>query len=176
MPSALLILTAAATITLTGPATVVDGDTLRVGGERVRLAGIDAPEMRQICAIDLHPMKCGVIARDTLQTIAGTRIVVCVGRSRDRYRRVIATCHVEDRSRDDVARRSNQHHSALTENGQVDLSAAMVASGWALAYRHYSLRYVSEENIARRLRRGMWAGRFEAPWEWRREGRAHQDR
>ncbi len=48
------------------------------------------------------------------------------------------------------------------------LGAWMVENGWALAYRRYSLDYVDEEANAQAARRGIWAGQFVRPWEWRR--------
>ncbi len=44
----------------------------------------------------------------------------------------------------------------------------MVSQGWALADRRYSLDYVDEEADAQAARRGIWAGEFVRPWEWRR--------
>jgi len=43
----------------------------------------------------------------------------------------------------------------------------LVAQGLALAYRHYSVDYVAAEDEARAAGRGMWAGTFEPPWDWR---------
>jgi endonuclease YncB( thermonuclease family) len=67
----------------------------------------------------------------------------------DRYGRVIAHCKV----------------------GSEDIAARMVSDGMAMAYRRYSDQYVGEEEAARREHRGLWAGRFERPEEWRRRGR-----
>ncbi len=71
------------------------------------------------------------------------------GVGRDRYKRIIARCTV----------------------GDEDLEKWMVANGWALAYRRYSLDYIDEEADARVARRGIWAGEFVRPWEWRRSKR-----
>ncbi len=49
-----------------------------------------------------------------------------------------------------------------------DLEKWMVANGWALAYRRYSLDYIDEEAEAQAARRGIWAGEFVKPWKWRR--------
>ena len=49
-----------------------------------------------------------------------------------------------------------------------DIAAAMVLAGWAMAYRRYSVDYVPQEDEARAHGRGIWAGRFEPPWDWRR--------
>ncbi len=49
-----------------------------------------------------------------------------------------------------------------------DLGEWMVSQGLTLAYRRYSLDYVEEEAEAQAARRGIWAGEFVKPWEWRR--------
>ncbi len=53
----------------------------------------------------------------------------------------------------------------------------VILSGWlvrhGLAYRHYSTRYVAEEDETKALKRGMWAGTFTQPWEWRKGKRSH---
>lgn len=130
---------------LSGAARVVDGDTLRLAGERVRLIGIDAPEMRQRCRLNGKDWKCGVAARDALVAFIGASTVRCEPNGRDRYRRVLAVCFV----------------------GGVDMARWMVRRGLALAYRRYSMKYVPAEDEARRARRGLWAGEFESPWVWR---------
>jgi hypothetical protein len=43
----------------------------------------------------------------------------------------------------------------------------MVREGLALDYVRYSHEYIGEEITAREQRRGMWAGAFIAPWDWR---------
>ena len=49
----------------------------------------------------------------------------------------------------------------------------MVASGWAVAYRRYSVAYVADEDAARQARSNIWAGSFDKPWDWR-VGRRNQ--
>ena len=140
-----------------GPACVTDGDTLVVngkrqrtrcvGGTRVRLFGIDAPELKQRCK---HPsgrdFLCGRAAASFLLEHVRGRAVECRGNSEDRYGRLIAVCFV----------------------GGKDLNAMMVGEGWALAYRDYSEKYVPQENVARKASKGIWAMQFVPPWEWRR--------
>ncbi len=141
---------------VSGPACVTDGDTLVVngkrqrtrcvGGTRVRLFGIDAPELRQKCR---HPsgvnMLCGRAAASFLLEHVTGGTVQCRGNSEDRYGRLIAVCFV----------------------GGKDLNAMMVGEGWALAYRAHSDKYVPQENAARGASKGIWAMRFAPPWEWR---------
>jgi endonuclease YncB( thermonuclease family) len=53
----------------------------------------------------------------------------------------------------------------------VNLNEWLVSSGWALAYREYSRAYVGAEAEAKGGGRGMWAGDFVPPWDWRRGSR-----
>lgn len=131
---------------ITGPAKVVDGDTLRIDGIRVRLHGIDAPESRQVCGPSGENWACGHMATLRLQEMTDGQSVTCKGSKQDRYGRKIAVCYV----------------------GDVDLNARMVRSGWALAYRRYAKDYVGEEEQARAENRGVWRGPFDEPWSWRR--------
>ena len=129
-----------------GTATVIDGDTLEIHGQRIRLHGIDAPESRQLCRLDGKPWHCGRDAANALAEKIDRRPVTCEDLGRDRYKRIIARCTVAGE----------------------DLEKWMVANGWALAYRRYSLDYVDQEAEAQAARRGIWAGEFVKPWEWRR--------
>jgi endonuclease YncB( thermonuclease family) len=133
---------------LTGDARVVDGDTIWTGDTKIRLHGIDAPETRQECTgRDGEPYRCGEAATAALRTLIGSEPVRCEGDTYDRYKRLIATCY----------------------SGSIDLNAELVRLGWALAYRKYSKDYVSAELEAHDAKRGMWAGEFEPPWDWRRK-------
>ena len=129
-----------------GRAAVTDGDSLEIAGQRVRLHGIDAPERKQRCTADGRQWRCGAAATRALKKRIGGETVTCTPRDRDRYGRIVAVCRA----------------------GGVDLNAWMVAQGWALAYRRYSMAYVDEERAAKAAKRGVWRGQLVAPWEWRR--------
>ena len=132
---------------LTGRARVLDGDTVEIKGQRVRLHGIDAPESAQKCMDGAgRPYRCGEVATKALAALIGRGPVACRILDRGRYGRLIAVCY----------------------RNQVDLNASMVAAGHALAYRQYGTPYVPYENAARARRLGVWQGRFETPWDWRR--------
>lgn len=132
---------------VTGKPRVVDGDTVDVAGERVRLNGIDTPEANQTCLGDAgERWSCGEEATLALTAIVGDQAITCKGEERDKYGRLIAVCFAEDK----------------------DLNAEMVRQGWALAYRKYSTDYVPEEADAKAQKIGLWQGRFIAPWDWRR--------
>jgi endonuclease YncB( thermonuclease family) len=137
---------------LTGLARVVDGDTIRIQGVSVRLSGIDAPELSQLCG----GASCGVAARAALRRLTHAKTVTCVEETRDRYKRIVGRCVADG----------------------VDLAAAMALAGHALAYRQYGSAYVVQERQAQMARAGMWAGVFDAPWDWRRakrEGKLAKD-
>lgn len=133
--------------TVTGASMVIDGDSLRVGGEELRLEGIDAPEYRQFCrrrdgARESEQVACGRAARAALaRLLAHGELACAIGRV-DRYGRGLARCTA----------------------GGVDVNAAMVRDGHALAYGDYR----REEEEARSAGRGIWAYDFERPADWRR--------
>ena len=134
------------------PQRIVDGDTLVVAGERIRLAGIDAPETDQVCRRAGQPYWCGVEATQALRQKVGPGVVTCTTSGRDRYNRPLGVCRAADGT---------------------ELNSWLVRSGHALAYRQYSWRYLPEEFFARLWGYGMWAGEFVAPWDWRRGMRLH---
>lgn len=140
-----LLLALMAAIATRAETRVIDGDTLRVDGVDMRLWGVDAPERRQTCRNEGGDYACGERAADYLLGLLAGHAVSCEPRGHDRYRRTIALCRADGR----------------------DLGADMVQSGWALAYVRYSADYLGEEKQARDARRGLWAGSFVAPWEWR---------
>lgn len=131
---------------LSGTASVIDGDTIEIHGQRIRLHAIDAPESRQTCTRGGRTWRCGREAALALADRIGRRPVTCDRRDIDRYGRVVSVCR---------------------EGGE-DLNAWMVRSGWALAYRRYGRDYIRAEAEAQRNRRGLWSGEFIAPWDWRR--------
>lgn len=133
-----------------GDARVLDGDTIDVAGERIRLHGIDAPEKRQTCTVAGVGYDCGKNATRILTGVIDGREVTCKGNKRDRYGRLIAVCYV----------------------GDENVNAEMVREGWALAYRRYAKDYVRQESEARAAGSGVWRGEFVEPWVWRRRGRS----
>jgi endonuclease YncB( thermonuclease family) len=110
-----------------GTASVIDGDTIEIHGERIRLDGIDAPEGRQTCRRGDQVERCGQASAWHLADLVGGRTVDCYGHSRDRYDRLPAICRRDG----------------------LELNGAMVGDGHAVAYTRYSWRYVPEEIKAR---------------------------
>ena len=130
---------------------VTDADSLRAGDLRLRLYGIDAPELRQTCLDKAsQPYRCGEEAADSLRKMIeiGAEIQ-CQHLDTDRYKRWVVKCF---------------------HNGE-DIGEAVVRAGWALAYRRYAKDYIEAENQAERAGRGIWQGSLTRPEIWRREQR-----
>jgi endonuclease YncB( thermonuclease family) len=132
---------------VSGRAKVTDGDSLEIGDTRLRLFGVDAVEGRQSCTRDGREWACGDEAARKLRSLIGDRSITCTKRDIDDFDRVVAVCRA----------------------GNVDLAAEMARAGLATAYRRYSNDYVDEERAAQSARRGIWAGDFARPEDWRRE-------
>lgn len=129
-----------------GIASVVDGDTIEIHGQRIRLFGIDAPEGSQLCVRpNGERWRCGQQASLALADRIGRATVRCEHRDVDRYGRVVAICF----------------------KGAENLNSWIVANGWAVAFRRYSLDYAADEDAARRIRTNIWSGEFDMPWDWR---------
>ena len=90
---------------------------------------------------------CGQKAPKALRDKIGNQRVTCVQEDIDRYKRIVAVCSLD--------------HGA-------DLNGWLVLQGYALAYMRYSEKYVQFKEFARNTERGLWAGEFMKPWEWRR--------
>lgn len=150
MPLSSLIAFAAAAGQLSGVPTVTDGDSIRIGEERIRLQGIDAPESAQSCQrTDGSEWRCGTASTHALTSFVADKAVRCEISDKDRYNRSLGTCYI----------------------GDIDINGWMVSQGWAVAYRHYSIRYISNEDDARLNQRNLWSGTFQMPWQWRAEHR-----
>ncbi|MGB8819400.1 MAG: thermonuclease family protein [Rhizobiaceae bacterium] len=124
-----------------GRAVVADGDTIELGGQRIRLEGIDAPEYNQTCAGKTGLYNCGREARKKLAALSAGGPVRCNGWQTDFYGRFLGTCTA----------------------GKTELNREMVASGWAVAYG----QYFAEESAARETGLGLWQGEFVRPAQWR---------
>lgn len=133
---------------IVGQASVIDGDTIEVHGQRIRLFAIDAPESRQLCLDERsRRWRCGAVAANELADFIARRPVSCREVDRDRYGRTVATCRVAGE----------------------DLAGWLVGRGLALDWPRYGGgRYKAAQERAKAALQGVWKGRFELPWEWRR--------
>jgi endonuclease YncB( thermonuclease family) len=128
-----------------GRAVVHDGDTIRIGDTRVRVWGIDAPELKQKCTQNGKIIKCGPIAADALRTIINGQPLTCTKKDMS-YKRVVAIC---------------------TVNGR-DIAAEMVQIGMAFEAVKYSRgAYAQHETIAKNIKAGVWSMVIEKPEDWR---------
>ncbi len=127
---------------ISGTVRLVDGDSFFLGSREVRLEGIDAPEGRQMCTLNGRDWACGEAARRELARLIGGRKITCDAGKLDQHDRLLSRCRV----------------------GGVELNRAMVASGMAVSFGRY---YNREEAEARAARRGLWAGEFQRPQDWR---------
>ncbi|ATR19792.1 Hypothetical protein HVPorG_02459 [Roseomonas mucosa] len=122
---------------------VVDGETLRLQGQVVRLEGLQAPSRGETCADTAgQGFDCGVAAADRLAHLVANHALVCELHGQDVFRRPLAICEA---------------------NGRI-LNAMLVSSGWALAS---SESFSEAEARARQAGRGLWADGVVPPEEWR---------
>ncbi|MDW6025900.1 thermonuclease family protein [Mesorhizobium sp. BAC0120] len=134
---------------VTGRASVIDGDTIEVAGQRIRFNGIDAPESWQLCNDAAgRKYQCGKVAADALdEFLAASRPVTCDFVSWDRYHRMVANCSRAD--------------------GQ-SVNHWLVRNGHALDWPPYSHgAFAADQAAAEAERAGMWQGTFSPPWEVR---------
>ena len=136
---------------ITGKARVIDGDTIVLNKNNIRLHGIDAPELNQIC-YDKNKIKynCGKNSKQKLLNLLKySDKVKCFYSNRDRYKRILGTCFIN----------------------KINLNSYMVLNGYAIAYKKFSNKYVIQENFAKSNKKGLWQGNFIKPEEWRRKNK-----
>jgi len=136
---------AADTVVVTGMAKVIDGDTIDIRGQRIRIHGIDAPEAAQTCNRAGQAIPCGQEATEALARKVGQSKVTCTGIEHDQYQRLIAVCQV----------------------GGVDVGGWLVEQGRAVAFIRYSQDYIAAEQQARQKKIGIWSTSFVMPWDFR---------
>ena len=127
--------------------TVTDGDTIRIGEERIRFNGIDAPELKQTCLYQEIEFNCGEFSKALLIKKIANQEVSCIRESKDQYGRTLAECFVRKES----------------------LSSYLVREGYAFAYRKYSGKFIDDEEYARSKGNGMWSMEFLFPWDFRKK-------
>ena len=140
-----------------GQAKVTDGDSLRINNYKIRLEGIDAPELKQNCKKDHLKLSliigisfnkkyaCGIKSKKALLKKVNNSSIKCSYSTKDRYGRYLSTCFKKN----------------------INLNSWMVKNGHAIAYRKYSKKYILDENHARDNKLGIWSGSFLEPEKWR---------
>jgi endonuclease YncB( thermonuclease family) len=147
--AAMLVVAVAPASARAEPVRLSDGDSFRLGDQRYRLQGIDAPELHQDCKdANGKDWPCGMRARSELRRLIGTHPVECRAVTIDRFGRIVANC---------------------TAGGK-DLAEEMVRSGFAVVFTRpgFSSPYDKAQTQARAEKRGIWAGTFDVPSDWRR--------
>ena len=140
-----------------GKPKIIDGDTVHINNKRIRLEGIDSPEIKQQCKKPFLKISsligfqfskrysCGVISKKKLINKIDNSKIRCISSSKDRYQRYLATCYKE----------------------KINLNKWMVRNGFAVAYKRYSKDYVRDEEFAKENKLGLWEGSFTMPEKWR---------
>ena len=137
-----------------GKALVIDGDTIKIGREKIRLFGIDAPEIKQVCKNennDSYP--CGITAKNYLSWLIkvdneNDEKIYCYYSERDKYKRIIGDCYIG-------------------ADNEIGINYSMVFYGQAVAYTRYSEKYLGAQDDAKSYKFGLWSGTFVLPEEWR---------
>ncbi len=141
---------------ISGFVKVIDGDTIKINSKKIRLYGIDAPEKKQKCKktyLTISFMSftkdymCGEVSTQKLIKKINKQKLNCNILDVDRYKRLIGECFKRN----------------------INLNSWMVSNGYAVAYRKYSKKYVSDEINAKKNKLGIWQGKFEMPWDYRRK-------
>ena len=130
-----------------GKAKIIDGDTIHIDKNKIRLHGIDAPEINQTCSIDNKIWNCGIESALALEKIILEKKIICKIINVDRYKRFVGICFVNN----------------------ININQYMVQNGWAVAYLYYSLDYKDDENFARNNKAGIWQGTFQEPYMFRKQ-------
>ena len=132
-------------IIISGKAKIIDGDTIHIENNKIRLHGIDAPELNQNCNYKNKDWECGQQSKKYLIQLIDSNAVNCQVIGIDRYKRYIGICYVN----------------------KLNINKMLVKNGWAIAYRYYSKAYTDEEFIAEKMKIGIWKGEFEEPYIFR---------
>jgi len=148
------------TMAVSGKASVIDGDTIRINKKKIRLYGIDAPELRQTCGW-VFSRGCGEESKWMLEQILKNEIITCFYKQKDKYGRIIGICYVGELD----------HIPILMLSPMFEINGVMVNMGLAIAYKRYSNRYIKLEDDAKKNNRGIWKGKFEKPEEWRKKNK-----
>ena len=135
--------------TINGKPRIIDGDTIHIKSNKIRLHGIDAPETNQTCKINDEVWFCGKQSTKELKNLINKQEVKCITNDVDIYNRFVAICYVNE----------------------ININQWMVKSGWAIAYRYYSKDYILDEEYAHDNKLGIWKSEFVEPYTFRRQNK-----
>ena len=128
---------------------VIDGNTIILDKLKIRLQGIDAPEMNQNCVLKknetIEQVCIGYKARNKLIKLINGKKVSCTNEGMDNHKTILSYCYV---------------------NG-INLNKEMVRKGYAYSYKDYDTFFILDQLLAEYLKRGLWQERFDPPWEYR---------
>ena len=145
-----LIVAAGCTHVIQGDIRIIDADTVKIGQEKIRLLGVDAPETSQTCTCGGKKVECGKQATAALKDFAAADKIYCKGDKRDRYGRTIGECFIR------------------RDGTEINLNRWLVSNGYAVAYTQYSKKFAGDEAQAKAEKRGLWACEyFQNPAEYR---------
>ena len=142
---------------ISGTPKIIDGDSVNISNKKIRLEGIDAPEIKQRCKKPVLKISifigyqfsknysCGVTSKMKLINKINNSKIKCISSSKDRYKRYLAICYKD----------------------KINLNKWMVRNGYAVAYKRYSKDYVKDEEFAKENKLGLWQGSFMMPEKWR---------
>lgn len=140
------------------------GDTFWVGEISVRLAGIDAPQLDQICRNQSGQSSCGEEARRHLQNLMTGALLTC-----------------ERLSRSGGGRRDNEafsrplvHCTASRGRETVDIAEQMAADGYAIATDNGDRNYLGIARVALEEQRGIMGLCTLRPRVWRTNANVRQ--
>jgi endonuclease YncB( thermonuclease family) len=133
---------------------IIDGDSIEINKRKIRLFGIDAPEIKQVCKKPFLTIsffafqkdyKCGLLAKNELKKFLQEKEIICISEKKDKYKRYLSICYLQKK----------------------DINAWLVKNGYALAYERYSKKYIFEQEYAKNNKLGIWKGTFLSPEKWR---------
>jgi len=137
---------------ITGEHKLIDNKTIEINGQQIRFWGLDAADLDQICYTKgkkQRPYRCGATSFEKIGKMLQNQILTCKGDERDEEGRLLAICY------------------SYVGRIEIEINEQMVLNGWAVSDPSQGPRYKRFENIAKRLRDGLWRGVFVMPWEWR---------
>lgn len=132
---------------VTGKIRVIDGDTIKLDGESIRLVGMDAPELKQNCyTLQQQEWACGQQAKIFLDQLIKNSDIQCKIFGTDKYSRSLGRCYVDE----------------------TDIALSLISSGYATAT---GMTYALAEMSARQDKLGIWSGKFQSPSAWRKQNK-----